>query len=135
MESQEPVTKKPTFETKCIITDLGVFIEPFEEYIRPINEQDADTLKNDFYGGKDDEWHNEKGTYAIKMRELVKKYFPTVKVNMVPWSVPQCAGGIFFVIEADQQTLDDILQKVKMEKDYKIGDGKEAADMMAAFTC
>ena len=84
--------------------------------------------------GKMNDWDNENGEYSIKMRNLIKKYFPTVKVGIIPWSVPQCAGGILFLIEADQETLNGILQKVKLnEEDYKFGTQEDARNMLSGF--
>ncbi len=119
-----------------ITTYLEIFIDPFEIYVRTINEQDANTLKNDFYGGKESDWNNETGRYAIKMNSLVKKYFPNIQIKMFAWSVPTCAGGVFLFIEGTKENLNDLLQKVKMNPDYyKIGNKDTIKDMINDIFC
>jgi len=114
-------------------------MEPFETYLKEVNEEDRIMLTTEFSGGKEAQWDNEKGEYSIKFRALVKKYFD-VKVGLIAWSVPQCAGGLFLLIEpvkvqADQKILEDLLQKVVMKTDdYKIVSKEEAVEMMESVT-
>ena len=66
------------------------------------------------------------------MRNLIKKYFP-VQVGLIAWSVPQCAGGVFLLLEADQTALDDVVKKVVMNADdYKFTPGKNEQGLLTS---
>ena len=131
--------QEPVQENKVIFTHAEAFIEPFEKYIKDISEEDSNILRTGFSGGKAAQLNNEKGEYSIKFRALVKKHFD-VKVGLIARSVPQCAGGLFLLLEhlhvkADQKTLEDLLQKVVMKTDdYKIVSKEEAVEMMESVT-
>ena len=68
------------------------------------------------------------------MRNLIKKYFP-VQVGLIAWSVPQCAGGVFLLLEADQAALEDVVKKVVMDADdYKFTNREGAIEMIESVT-
>ena len=119
---------------RFLFTHFEVFFLPFQEYVKGISEEDYKVLTTEFEGGKNSEWDNQNGSYSIKMRELIKKYFD-IKVGLIPWTVPQCAGGIFVLLEADTMVLDEVAKKIKMkEEDYKITTREGAIEMMESVT-
>jgi len=126
-------------EIMYLVTHFQCFYEPFIKYVKDINEDDYTTLEKELeFGGKNKDWEKG-GKLNILMTDMIKKYF-SVKVGLIPWSVPYCCGGVFLILEADKKTLEDVAKTLKMESEgenkvYEITDQNGAENDLFSLIC
>ena len=107
---------------QSLVTELEAFLTPFKEFIKNINEDEYSTLENLTTTNLND-WNNETGRLSTMIRSIIDKHFKTVTISFHPWSVPQCASGIAFILTADPKTLQQIITTIKLKPDqYQVTD-------------
>ena len=123
---------------KIICMQLEEFLVPFKKYVKDIDMSDYDILINDFNSSNNntnEDWSNKDGKLSIKLRDIIKKYFK-IKLWIHLWHVPNCAGGIFLVLNSNQKTLEDIVNKLKLDPiEYPITKKKKAIDAINSLYC
>lgn len=102
------------------------FYEPFKVYVKDIDNDDFEILDKLIDDGPNSNgaWVIQEGVIGNKAKifvDIFKKYFP-IKIAIFTWVVPQCAGGIMLVFQAKKQTLDDMIDKLKLDQCYEIHD-------------
>jgi len=89
----------------------------FDKFLNTVNAEDRKILEN-LPGGNLRDWEQD-GKNSVEMRNLIKKYFgANIKSGYIPWHVPQCAGGIIFIVASDNKSdLTNIIKTLGIEEE------------------
>jgi len=103
-----------------LVTSFDLFVEPFKKSVSDSSMGDYAVLNGLDMSNLND-WENQNGVLAIRVREIVKRYIPVATVEFIHWTAtPQCFG-VRFILGADMDTLKGIVQRLNLKPgDYEI---------------
>jgi hypothetical protein len=107
-----------------LVTEFELFVDPFKQSIKDSHVSDYNVLNTlEARMGRIDDWENQHGVLANLVREVVKRHFPTLTIEFIPWVVPQCCEGVRFLLGGDTATLNGVAQRLQLKTgDYEITD-------------